>query len=438
MVTPLRLLCFAHPKEVDRAYLYHADRSYALVLGRPNSIQDDYTSTKLPSNMDDDAADLNLESTPLSHPTRMTFVILRHGLAKIIGRIVHHFQQLREKSSYSEVVGLDDELLRFVARLPPHFALQPDKSLDDTSKYIPVHRFLLITEVLFVRISLHRPYLLRRLRSDRYARSRVACFESAMKDFEVRKTFRDAMPKEKRETLSNAYREFQTAMISGIYLVLEPRGKDASAMRAILDGFMEEHEGMRDMDETTQRELKTIEFLRNKASQVESQVQQPRDSGSLDVSSDAHLLLGLHQGVQSTSSSRPFPSLHNLSSPDSNSQSPPMPYAGPMSQSPTFQRLQYVSQGELTSSPTTSGSPSADEESAAQSLLDHWCDTINNAPTDAAMVSLGWGGPGGADFSGWVGSTQPTPCPDPRLLNGPEGSDWNYWEALVTQIQRGP
>lgn len=420
---------------MDRSYLYHADRSYALVLGRPNSIQDDYTSTKLPSNADDDAA--NLESTPLSSPTRMTFVILRHELANIIGRIVHHFQQLRGRSSYSEVVGLDDELLRFVACLPPHFALQPDKSLDDASKYIPVHRFLLITEVLFVRISLHRPYLLRRLRSDRYARSRVACFESAMKDFEVRKAFRDAMPKEKREALTNAYREFQTAMISGIYLVLEPRGKDAPAMRAILDGFMEEHEDMPDMDDTTRRELKTIEFLRNKASQVEFQVKRPRDNGSLDVSSDAHLLLGLHQGVQSTPSSRPFPSLLDLSTQDSHSQSPPI-YAGPLSQSPTFQRLHHVSQGEPTTSPTASASPSADEESAAQSLLDHWCDTINNAPTEAAMASLVWGGPGGVDFPGWVGSTQPTPSPDPRLLNGPEGSDWNYWEALVNQIQRGP
>ena len=438
MVTFLGLLCFARPEDMDRSYLYHADRSYALVLGRPNSIQDNYTSTKTPSNMDDDAANHNLESPPLSKPTRMTFVILRHELARIIGRIVHHFQQLQEKSSYSEVVGLDDELLRFVARLPPHFALQPDKSLDDISKYIPIHRFLLITEVLFVRISLHRPYLLRRLRSDRYARSRVACFESAMKDFEVRKAFRDAVPKGKRHTHSNAYREFQTAMISGIYLVLEPRGKDAPAMRAILDGFMEEHEDMQDMDETTRRELKTIEFLRNKASQVESQVQQPRGNGSLDVSSDAHLLLGLHQGVQSTPPSRPFPSLFNLSTADLHSRSPPIPYVGPLSQSPTFHRLQHVSQGEHMTSPTASASPSADEESAAQSLLDHWCDTINNAPPDAAMASLVWGGPGGADFPGWVGSTQPTPSPDPRLLNGPEGSDWNYWEALVNQIQRGP
>ncbi|RDB22686.1 putative transcriptional regulatory protein C1F7.11c [Hypsizygus marmoreus] len=425
------------------SYLYHADRSYALVLGRPNSIQDDYTSTKAPCNIDDEKTmTYPPESPPLSVPTPMTFVILRHQLAKIIGRIVHHFQQVRDKSSYSEVVALDDDLLKFVTRLPPHFALQPDKSLDEISKYIPVHRFLLITEILFVRISLHRPYILRRLRTDRYARSRAACFESAIKDFEVRQSFREVVPKETRESLSNAYREFQTAMISGIYLVLEPRGKDAPAMHAILDGFMKDHEGMREMDETTRRELKTIEFLQTKASQVEGRGQPPSAVDHVTNGNSEHqaqLLLSLQQSVPASSPPRPFPSLLNISTSDVQAQSPQLTYTstGHMNQSPTFQRLQQTSQGEFANSPTGSGSPNAEEESAAQSLLDHWCNTVSNAPIDAATGGMIWGGPGGADFSGWVG-TQPMAGTDPRLLNGLDGSDWNYWEALVSQIQRGP
>src|SRR5215475_4591664 len=147
-----------------RSYLYHADRSYALVLGRPNSIQDDYTSTKPPLNIDDDLSVTQISNPPpLTTPTPMTFVILRHHLASIIGRMVHHFQQVRAASHYSEVIALDDELLKFVENLPPQFGLDPDTSLDQTSRFIPVHRFLLITEILFVRMSLHRPYILRRL-----------------------------------------------------------------------------------------------------------------------------------------------------------------------------------------------------------------------------------------------------------------------------------
>jgi hypothetical protein len=143
----------------------------------------------------------------------MTFVILRHALAGIIGRMVHHFQKIRVTSHYSEVTTVDDELLRFIQTLPPHFSLDPDRSLDNTLTYIPVHRFLLITEIMFVRISLHRPYLLRKLGTDRYQRSRVACFESALTDFKVRQAFRETTAKESQHSLSNAYREFQTAMI---------------------------------------------------------------------------------------------------------------------------------------------------------------------------------------------------------------------------------
>ncbi|KAF8974514.1 fungal-specific transcription factor domain-containing protein [Flammula alnicola] len=423
------------------SYLYHADRSYALVLGRPNSIQDDYTSTLPPSNTDaEPQASQPVEVFPLSRPTPMTFVILRHQLAEIIGRMVHHFQQVREKSHYAEVVALDDDLLKFINNLPPHYSLQPDSSLDHTCNYIPVHRFLLVTEILFVRISLHRPYMLRRLNSDRYARSRNACFESAIMDFEVRQAFRETMPKETRDSLSNAYREFQTAMISGIYFVLEPNGPHSHAMHDILDGFMKDHEFMREMDETTRRELKTIEFLKSKASQVEIHGVQARRSSKLQDQSlnnrpeqQAQLLLSLQQPVTSPSA--------KAYSPFSNSspRSPPLARPGTASlvQSPTIQRLQHTAQSDQLHSPTTSGSPHADEESPAQSLLDTWCHTVSNAPLDMTGATS-WGGSGGTEISGWAGITQSVTNPDPRLLSGLDGSDYAYWEALVNQIHRGP
>jgi hypothetical protein len=418
------------------SYLYHADRSYALALGRPNAIQDDYTSARPPSNIDDEnPSAYDGENPSLATPTPMTFVILRHQLAKIIGKMVHHFQQVKERSSYTEVAALDDELLRFVSNLPPHYALQPNTSLDEQHGYIPIHRFLLITEILFVRISLHRPYLLRRLRSDRFARSRAACFESAIKDFEVRKLFRESVKKETRDSLGNAYREFQTAMISGIYLVIEPRGRDAAAMRSILDGFLEEYEGAKEIDETTRREIKTIEFLRNKASQVESHYSSPNPMNDHATGEQqAQLLLNLHQGIPS-SSSRPFPSLLSIPSSEEQGSTPHIPHlnSAPMVHSPTFQRLQANS----ASSPTGSGSP-GDDESTAQSLLDHWCSTVSNAPVDASTSNMLWGGPGGADLTGWIGVNQPMAAPDQRLLNSIDGSDWNYWETLINQIQRTP
>lgn len=363
--------------------------------------------------------------------------------------MVHHYQKVKSPSHYSDVLALDDDLLKFVSNLPPHFSLEPDTSLDETKPFIPVHRFLLITEILFVRVSLHRPYLLRKLSCDRYVRSRKACFESAIKDFQVRQAFRISMPKETRDSLSNAYREFQTAMISGIYLVLHPQGKEADMMHAILDGFLADHEGVRELDETTRRELKTIEFLKNRASQMAESASHGMDG----TSSPAN---GYNADQHSTilSMSHPRPPLHPStrqaftmdSTPPSNL-SPKLPSPVTYAMSPPYQtslavqRLQHngSNDGRL-SSPAGTGSPSGEEESAAQSLLDHWCSTFSGGPAvdaTAGMPALSWGGPGGADFSGWMGPNN-TMTGEPSMMTEIDGSDWNYWEALVNQIKTGP
>lgn len=365
----------------------------------------------------------------------MTFVILRHQLASIIGRMVHHFQKVNSPSHYSDVLALDDDLLKFVATLPPHFALDPDTSLDEKMQFLPVHRFLLTTEIVFVRVILHRPYLLRKLSSDRYLRSRIACFESAIKDFEVRKAFREKMAKETRESLHNAYREFQTAMISGIYLVLHPRGKDAGMMHTILDDFLKDHEGVREMDETTRRELKIIEFLKSRALQIaESMVQNAdQDSRTSQMSSITSTTPAISRHGQS-----PFSSILATTS---GSVSPHLYPASPFAHSPAIQRLQHgVSTDGTLSSPAGTNSPNGEEESAAQSLLDHWCSTFNDGAVDGptGMPALSWGGPGGADFAGWVGAGANVPLPiDPNLMPTSDG-DWNYWENLVSQIKTGP
>ena len=405
------------------------------MLGRPNAIQDDYTCTLPPLNVDDEFSPAAIRNPPpLTCPTPMTFVILRHQLASIIGRMVHHFQKVNTPSHYSDVLALDDELLKFVSNLPPHFAFDPDTSLDEKKQFLLSHRFLLTTEILFVRVSLHRPYLLRKLNSDRYLRSRTACFESAIKDFEVRKAFREKMPKETRESLHNAYREFQTAMISGIYLVLDPRGKDADTMHTVLDVFLKDHEGVREMDETTRREVKIIEFLRNRALQI-------AESMAQNAEHDLHPLMDsqLESVAPATPAiSRHGPTFSSILATTSDSASPRLYPASPFN--PAVQRLQHSGSTDGTlSSPAGTNSPSGEEESTAQSLLDHWCSTFNDVTVDgpAGMPAFSWGGPGG-DFPGWVEPSADVPLAiDPNLMPTSDG-DWNYWENLVSQIKTGP
>ncbi|KAA1466416.1 hypothetical protein DENSPDRAFT_831235 [Dentipellis sp. KUC8613] len=440
------------------AYLYHADRSYALVLGRPNAIQDAYTSTQPPINVEDEISLSDIRNPPpLTIPTRLTFVILRHTLAGIIGRIVHHYQQVRQHSQYSDVMAIDEELLNFVHNLPPHFSLQPDTSLDESMPFIPAHRYILVTEVLFVRISLHRPYLLRRLNSDRYNRSRRACFESAIKDYEIRNSFWEKIPKEARDGLNSAYREFQSAMISGIYLVLQPKGRYAETMHKILDTFLKDHEGIREMDETTRRELKIIEFLKTKSSQVDASINladDPVDGHLTGSATDAQLLLSMQKQpprklVSGTPSSPAgFPPL-GMGHPVSEiAPAPTSPLSNSFFPSPTIQRLQHgeASDGQNTSN---SGSPGADDESAsaAQTLLEYWYNTVSSGAGSstgpgndgtARLAGLPWGESGSSDLSGWFGPQTTAVTSEPNPLPNVDGSDWNYWENLVNEIRGGP
>jgi hypothetical protein len=427
-----------------RAYLYHADRSYALFLGRPNAIQDAYSSTHPPINVEDEVSVAELRNPPpLTTPTRMSFAILRHKLAGIIGRIVHHFQQVRQHSHYSDVLAMDDDVLKFLENLPPHFSMNSDTSLDESLPYLPAHRFLLLTEVFFIRISLHRPYLLRRLGSDRYSRSRRACFVSAIKDFEIRRAMASKISQETHNALNIAYRDFQSAMISGIYLVLYPRGSMAERMHAIIDTFIKEHEGIREMDETTRREVKIIEFLKAKSSQVEASINEiPTFDEPLEPlgSADAQPLLHI---PKPTSRSAALATLA-ISGPISPRPAESTPSLNHILPSPTIQRLQ----GESGIESSNSGSPTAEDESAAQNLLDQWYNAVSMSSGPGGdgsldFAGLPWGGFGNTDLSGWFGTIQPTEgstgvSSNQNIAPFSDGSDFSYWENLVKEIRGGP
>jgi hypothetical protein len=403
-------------------------------------------------------------------------------------RFVSYFQRVRIQNHYSEVLALDDELQKFMDNLPPHFSFSPDTSLDNLEgySYIPLHRYLLTTEIMFVRISLHRPYILRRSNSDRYAPSRRACFNCAIMDYEVRQAYRRSQSKEVLRMVGNSYREFQTAMAAGIFLVLEPNGRDAQKMHIILDSFIKDHEDAEGemLDETTRREVKIVEFLKAKAVQnsqngaARSFVLEHNGKGPdrvLDAQASANLLLNLQQSRNPISHGRSasessmvmspalrnlYPTLLSKNAAATTGNTPTsLPVAsdfglgpgmiGPLPQSPTLQRIQ-AQVANARHSPAASGSPSADDDMAAQNMLDHWCNAVTNPPPlqldalneDTSLSSGQWGtfpnAPGGGLTDWWTAPYYPNDMSLGNGINGVEGADYNYWENLVNTIRGGP
>ena len=384
------------------------------------SILDEYSSTLSPLNLDYDMTLSMDHPPPLSSPTPMTFVLLRHELAKIIGGIVHHFQQVQRPTHYSEVLKLDDELTAFWDKLPPHFSYQPDKSLDDTLPYLVTHRFLLLTEVMFVKITLHRPYL---LRSDRYIQSRNACFDAALKYFNIRQDFRTFTDTQKSSFITTHFREFQAAMIAAIYLILDPNGPDAPTMKAIVDVFLQDHQDVQHMDETTAREVKTIEFLKSKAAQRADAMSSDSNHSSEEPPNDAHLLLGLQRSKIPGSSS-----IRSITQP--NTPTPTQTTSTPLP----------ANMFALQASPVN-GIGSPDEDLTAQSLLDHWCNSISaSSLMDESGIATGlpWNMTLGADDqTGWLAPNALSMVSPQPWVGAGAGSDLSYWQTLVDQIRTG-
>lgn len=406
------------------------------------AIHDSYTSTRPPANMEEGSFNgKTFKSLPLTQPTRTTFFIIRHQLAIIMGHISDFFQNVNSPRHYSDVIELDDELISWRQHLPPFYSLDPDTSLDHSHPYIPMQRFLLVTEFLFVRISLHRPYLLRKLDSAKYSRSRDACFESALKDHQIRQDYIAIITREGRDPAASAYREFQAAMVAGIYVVLYPKGRDTDKMHILLDDFLERHTRIPEMDAVTRRELKVIEFLKNKSSQ---------SAGSPDMPLEQRMAVDLSppNAMRTASDSRAakvplplfdssFPSVATVPLP-----SPQRAFAQLARPSP-IQQVRQLQQAGDSSSQSGTGSPQGEDETA-QTLLDQWCNIFSGGPAvddQPGGTGLPWATPGLVDLNGWLGSNATMTSSvvgDGATTSAVDGSDWSYWETLVEQIRGGP
>lgn len=270
------------------AMIYYLDRTTSMLLGRPQAIDDKTADTLPPSDVDIDVLPrFGPAPTPQPFPPQSTsaaqdgvrrppgvfcFVAIRHELAKLIGRIVEHFQDLSKPRNYADVLQIDADLQRFYAALPG-FYLYPalrgddaDRSFDQVCPWLPIHRYLVNIEYHYVRNALHRPYL---LRSERYKQSREAAFASSKADRIIRREYEREVSwpsnRARNSHLGGVYRKFASTLIAGIELLLDPNGPNATELHETLDDFLNNSTKMADPSQCTKRELAIIKIFKAKA-----------------------------------------------------------------------------------------------------------------------------------------------------------------------------
>lgn len=269
------------------ALIYYLDRTTSMLLGRPQAIDDKTSDCQPPSDVDIDVlprmgpAPTPEPFPPLVPPSTESlrrppgvyhFIAIRHELAKVTGRVVEHFQDLSKPRNYADVLRIDQDLQKFYSALTPAYLCQAlrgdeaDRSFDSICPWLPIHRYLLNLEYHYVRITLHRPYL---LRSDRYRQSREAAFASAKADRLIRKEYKEEVKwpsnRARNAHLGGVYRLFSSTLIAGIELLLDPNSSNAAELHEMLDDFLNNSGKVADPSQCTKRELAIIKIFKAKA-----------------------------------------------------------------------------------------------------------------------------------------------------------------------------
>lgn len=355
------------------SYLVHADATYSCLLGRPTSIDSACVDTLPPSNLNlvDLLENKLAKPRPITEPTFGTYLLLRRRLGDIVAKITHHFQRLTGQTQYRDVEALDAELKQFVADLPPTFTmLNHDKSYDSKLWYLPIHRYYIQTEILHFTIILHRPWLLRRLKSSRYNLSRIACFDAAITDYKIRQAFKIECPDFFETLLGSSFREFNAAMIAGISMIIDPRAAHSSDMRMIVQSFMEQHPHDPKADDFSQKEAAIIYTLHRRAQEMEERrTRRNAPRWSADNTSSQRPA-PRSTGTRSAMHSPPHPAPESKDKQATSEPSRSVPLLpSPSGSVQAYFKGSYYGQN---SGPTPPGLGTSPEEDHPQRLLDHW------------------------------------------------------------------
>lgn len=247
------------------------DKTIALAIGRPFAIVDQQCLVKRATNvwLDDetDEGATTASERPLSDPTLSLCSSLAHDLAKIVGDIQEKCFGLLSVS-YDTVLSLDREILAWEARLPPYFRLKdPDTSMDQSHAFLYWNRLHLHSMYHFARVTLHRPYLLRKSITNRFKASHDACISSACADLAMRIEYFQQPIHDRLKWTLGPHHLFNSALVLGIIAVKDPHSARSHAILEDLAAYSEMQRADIWLNEFALAEVKIVELCVKKANQ---------------------------------------------------------------------------------------------------------------------------------------------------------------------------
>ncbi|PWN47872.1 hypothetical protein IE53DRAFT_381794 [Violaceomyces palustris] len=280
------------------SHVYFSERILSFNLGRPTGIDDRVVDTQPPSE-EDSAGDFAEYMAPLSktslpsrlsgpQPHFLTYLGIRHRLGKIIGNLKVSHQGLQAHVDHDEIADIDKGLVALHRSLPNHLRSELDErgnlthvdsTWDHTYEFVAVHRYLLQTEILFVRMAIHRPYLLHATPKARgkkslrlqeketqtYESGKRACVTSAYQTLILRRDLAEKIAARTRQGEESpawvnhlgTFNLLAAVIVLGIHLLVEPDQEDAE----MLLGALKQHYALSKQNKNQFDDSKEREFL---------------------------------------------------------------------------------------------------------------------------------------------------------------------------------
>jgi hypothetical protein len=253
------------------SHLFTLDRTIALAIGRPFAIVDQQCLVNRATNiwLDDETDEraATVTEAPLTQPTPSVCSFLAHDLAKIIGDIQERCFGLLTVS-YDTVLTLDREILDWESKLPLYFRLkEPDTSMDTLHPFLYWHRLHLHSMYHFARVTLHRPYLLRKSITNRFKHSHDACITSACADLAMRIDYFQQPLHDRLKWTLGPHQLFNSALVLGIIAVKDPHSHRSQAILEDLAAYCDMQRADIWLNEFALAEVKIIELCIKKANQ---------------------------------------------------------------------------------------------------------------------------------------------------------------------------
>ncbi|KAL7269669.1 hypothetical protein RUND412_007650 [Rhizina undulata] len=240
----------------------------ASAMGKPCMIRADHCDSSLPADVND--ADITRDgiSAPSSHPTQLTYLILKFKLLGLASKICDQVFGLAQPD-YSVVLDFDRQLEAEKASWTKAYGApaHSDDSLDSLELHHQVHWYILHSQLHQLYLLLHRPYFRSSPNGVLQSESRDRCIKSSLAALDIYRALHENKKYGPYRWYTHGlgtFHAFHASVVIAIWLHCEPDSADWSLGWKALEDAINRFQGIMGRSKIAAKALTVMRRLRER------------------------------------------------------------------------------------------------------------------------------------------------------------------------------